>query len=192
MTEQWRPVAEPRLCDHYSISDQGRLRRDTPTLAWRPGKILKPHVIQTGYHQYPLTLDGVEYRRLAHRLVAAAFIGPCLPGHQCNHKDGNKINNAPGNLEWVTPSANVRHAMTVLGHDPTASARLHSPRGDQHYNCKLSADDLTEIGVMRAAGFQLQAIADEFKISRVHVSRVLAGTARRPAPTPTAGATASQ
>lgn len=52
-----------------------------------------------------------------HRLVCYAF-NP-LPGKPCfqdydilqvNHKDGNTLNNKAENLEWVTPSENLKHA----------------------------------------------------------------------------------
>lgn len=49
-----------------------------------------------------------------HRLVALAFHE--LPAdadkvrYEPNHKDGNKLNNCPDNLEWMTRSQNVLHA----------------------------------------------------------------------------------
>lgn len=36
-----------------------------------------------------------------------AFVGlPLAPDHQVNHKDFNKSNNVPDNLEWVTQAEN--------------------------------------------------------------------------------------
>ncbi|CAK9112041.1 unnamed protein product [Durusdinium trenchii] len=46
---------------------------------------------------------------LSHRLVAFEFHGPPpSTTAQVNHKDGNRSNNLKDNLEWVTPSQNVR------------------------------------------------------------------------------------
>ena len=49
-----------------------------------------------------------------HRLVALAFHGlPPEDGllYEPNHKDGNKHNNLPSNLEWMTRSQNCIHAL---------------------------------------------------------------------------------
>lgn len=46
-----------------------------------------------------------------HKLVCLAFHGVPKPGfNYVNHKDGNKLNNAPANLEWVSPSENIYHS----------------------------------------------------------------------------------
>nr|WRK65303.1 HNH endonuclease [Marseillevirus futianmevirus] len=56
-----------------------------------------------GYHQYNA--------EKVHRIVATAFLPPPLPSQTIiNHIDGVKSNNKASNLEWVTPSRNIRHA----------------------------------------------------------------------------------
>lgn len=47
-----------------------------------------------------------------HRLKCLAFKGPVVgyANMMVNHKDGNKLNNEPDNLEWVTAQQNAQHA----------------------------------------------------------------------------------
>ena len=46
-----------------------------------------------------------------HVLVCLAFHGlPPGPNYEANHKDGDKLNPVPSNLEWMTRSENVIHA----------------------------------------------------------------------------------
>jgi hypothetical protein len=44
-----------------------------------------------------------------HRLVTAAFIGPCPADMEVNHIDGDKSNNHTSNLEFCTASENLKH-----------------------------------------------------------------------------------
>lgn len=70
--------------------------------------ILKPRLTKKGYHRVHL---GAGIDRYVHRLVAAAFLPN--PGNraQINHMDCDKSNNHAKNLEWVTPSENMKHAI---------------------------------------------------------------------------------
>jgi hypothetical protein len=43
-----------------------------------------------------------------HSLVAAAFLGPRPEGLHINHKDGNRENPKPSNLEYITQKENIR------------------------------------------------------------------------------------
>ena len=60
------------------------------------------------YYRIELKNKGKKY--LVHRLVALTFIENNDPNKiEVNHKDLNGLNNHVDNLEWVTPSENVKH-----------------------------------------------------------------------------------
>lgn len=77
-------------------------------------RYLKGSVLKNGYLSYMLTLsNGIKKRLYAHRLVAEYFIpNNDINKIQVNHIDGNKLNNNIENLEWVTPSENIQHAVS--------------------------------------------------------------------------------
>ena len=108
--EEWRPVVGHE--GWYEVSDHGRVRRVRPATATRIGYILNPYVWH-GYRYVRLQQDGVKYVCRVHRLVLAAFCGPCPPQHEANHKNGNKADNRPDNLEWITRSENMIHAWAI-------------------------------------------------------------------------------
>jgi hypothetical protein len=57
--------------------------------------------------------DGKNLYFRKHRLVAWAFLG--YSEMQVNHKDGNKLNNAIANLEYVSPMENQSHRRKAKG-----------------------------------------------------------------------------
>ena len=68
-----------------------------------------------GYKTINLCKDGHQKCCFVHRLVALTFLGePSSPDLVVNHKDGNKLNNIPENLEWVTQIENMHHYWTNL------------------------------------------------------------------------------
>lgn len=51
-----------------------------------------------------------------HVLVTLTFHGPKpTPKHEVNHKNKDRADNLPGNLEWVTKRQNTEHRWTVEG-----------------------------------------------------------------------------
>ncbi len=82
------------------------------------GKPLKHSLNHNGYCIVNFYINHKRYGFAIHTLVAKQFINNDDPLKcQVNHIDGNKKNNKVTNLEWVTPSENVRHSIEILGND---------------------------------------------------------------------------
>jgi hypothetical protein len=81
------------------------LTEDYKIWSHHSGRILKGCTIRTGYIQF--RLNGVDTS--LHQIVARHFHGPCPDGHEVNHKDADKSNNTPENLEYVTHAENMAH-----------------------------------------------------------------------------------
>ena len=99
--ERWALV--PGTNGAYSVSTFGRVYSN------RFSRFLKLSPDGRGY--YSVRIFGTKY--MAHRVVAWAFLGltPLKCSVEINHKDGNKTNNCLDNLEIVTHSENMIHAL---------------------------------------------------------------------------------
>lgn len=135
MGERWRPV---RGAPGYEVSDQGAVRRLVLDEALDQVVVYAVATWPNAKHYVQVELeiaDGEPALRAVHRLVLDAFVGPAPPGHQANHRDGNKGNNRLTNLEWVTARENTRHARAT-GLVKSKPRQSHCHRGhlkDQRY-----------------------------------------------------------
>lgn len=98
-SEIWRECKE---FPSYEVSSEGKIRSKSHK------KNLKPWP-SNGYMYVSISLKKTRITKLVHRLVAKEFVDG---NHslEVNHKDGNKSNNHPSNLEWVTVRENKLHA----------------------------------------------------------------------------------
>jgi len=131
--EEWRPI--PGWAGLYEASTYGRIRRLNRDPKVRPFKILKLQRQWHGYQLVGMSKDNVSKTFAVHVIVAAAFIGPRPDGLEINHIDGDKTNNRPGNLEYVTRRENLAHADT----------RGLTRRGILNGKAKLTEDDVRAI-----------------------------------------------
>lgn len=109
MSMEWRDV--PGYEGLYEVSDEGDVRSVRRSGA--SGGFMSPHN-NKGYLRVGLRKNGEAQKKFfVHRLVAEAFLPPVPGKHFVNHKDGDKRNNKPDNLEWCTTSENQKHAYQI-------------------------------------------------------------------------------
>lgn len=94
----------------------------------KSGRPMKPRVNNAGYDVVSLRIDGITIQKLAHRVIAAKWLIKPVDCDVINHKDGDKLNNHPDNLEWVTQSANLLHAHNAVAYASSNSNITHAKR----------------------------------------------------------------
>lgn len=126
--ELWSPV--PGWEGFYEVSTYGRVKSlQRCSTAGRGvgvyrGTLLKQSRTAAGYPSVSLSRPGGGKQAYVHRLVAAAFLGPCPDGKEVCHGDGNPRNNAIWNLRYDTRLGNAKdretHGTNVGGSLPGA------------------------------------------------------------------------
>lgn len=91
---------------NYVITPDGRI------YSKRVCRFMIPKDTESGYLSVGLS-NGTKTDFGIHRLVALAYIPNPENKPYVNHKDGVKTNNDVSNLEWVTPSENMLHAVST-------------------------------------------------------------------------------
>lgn len=171
MTETWKSVVGWET--HYEVSDAGRVRRIG-------GQVMVGGLGSKGYRIVTLCRDGSGKTFNVHSLVAGAFIGTRPDGLQINHKDGNPLNNAADNLEYVTAAQNSAHAVEHgLRPEGDRHWTRRKPdavrRGEANGNARLTPEKVVLAREMRAAGAPLALIGKCIGVSDVCVSNILRG-----------------
>jgi hypothetical protein len=105
MTEIWKDIKGYEGL--YQVSNLGRIK------SFHKGKagIILSVKNSKGWHlSFGASNNGVCKTLRIHQIVAEHFLEKTNGKTEVNHKDLNRQNNYVKNLEWVTPSENMKHA----------------------------------------------------------------------------------
>lgn len=104
----------------YFISSEGNLKRND--------SLIKSRYDRYGYKIATLWINGKQFTRKIHRLVAIAFIENPDNLETVNHINGIKDDNRVNNLEWLSVADNHRHGFYTglhsIGETRTAGKKV--------------------------------------------------------------------
>lgn len=128
-------------------------------------KILNQANHSRGYSIVCLRGNGKAMYRYVHRLILETFVGPCPPGMECCHGDGNRKNNSIENLRWDTRKGNsgdkLKHGTDEFG--------------EKNPFAKLTEREAIAIIQEHAAGINRRIIAKKYGVCKDHVSAIVSG-----------------
>lgn len=173
-----KPISElPPECrliegfPHYCVSRSGivyscRTRRGRFT-QWKPMTQNMNREDNRGRFTVGLrnTTRANAYRWQVHILVLNAFVGPCPPGMEACHNDGNPKNNNASNLRWDTHKNNLK--------DRIKHGTMNI--GEKHGLSKLTWAKVAEIRAAYNAGTLRTDLARKFKVSYPTIRMVCLG-----------------
>ena len=146
----------------YSIDEDGRVWSHTTNKFISVVKN-KRH---NGYVEVTLWKNNKRKTFRLHRLVAIAFIPNPNNLPEVNHKNGDKSDNRVSNLEWVSPSENVKHAYSTGLKEPMSC--------DKNGMHKLKWGEVTRIRELYKTGeFGYGRLAKMFNVSKSNISFIV-------------------
>lgn len=126
--EIWKDTVE--FPDRFEVSNLGNIRN-------KKTKVLKKQVnsgSSKGYKAIIVSVNNKSTNHSVHRMVAKAFIPNPEGKPQVNHKNSIRDDNRVENLEWVTVSENIQHAMKYGNMTHAASKGVKRPNAHSKYH----------------------------------------------------------
>jgi hypothetical protein len=163
MQEEWKDVVGYE--EYFMVSTLGRV------FSKRTNKVLKQNLRKDRRVTVATRIGGrsgkVKCFKI-HRLVAEAFIPNPDTKSTVNHKDGDPSNNCVSNLEWMTHSENVRHAVDT-GLNGTKT-------GFDHSSTKLTRSQVEDIRLVykpKHREFGYRALSRKYGVTHTTIKRAL-------------------
>ncbi len=119
MDEVWKPISN---FDSYEVSNLGRVRSWRNTTCGPTMRKLDESV--NGYRKVLFSIGGKRTHKYVHVLVLEAFVGPCPPGLEAAHRNGDRSDNRLENLRWVTHEENCADKIEHGTHQARANHNM--------------------------------------------------------------------
>jgi hypothetical protein len=156
--EIWKDI--PEYEGLYWASNCGNIKSRRRERA--KGGILKPS--KTGPRKNYLVVCLYKNKKpkqyKVHKLILETFVGPCPPGMECRHLDGNPLNNRLENLKWGTSQENSddikRHGRSTVN----KTIRM----GINHPASKFFDNDVRKIKKLYLKGWTLKELSIKFEV----------------------------
>lgn len=166
---EWNPVPE---LDNVEISRAGGVRCFWNIAYTHQGSVKVPtetprtvnqHLGSTGYFYVAITTAPKVHRHYyVHRMVLAAFVGPCPENHEGCHRNGNRTDNRAENLYWGTRKDNC----------------LDTSRHGRNRKSKLTPDQVGELVRLFDSGVKQVELAKRFEMNDANISTLLKNRGR--------------
>jgi len=170
-TEIWKDI---KGFPGYQISNFGKVKSldrcvnsSDNKVHFYKERILKPGNTGNVYLKVDLSISGQSISKTIHLLVIHHF-GPPKPSpkHECNHKDGIKINNWWTNLEWMTSKENTNHAFSI--------GLINDRTGENNGFCKLTKKEVKKIRKLYATKRYSQSeLGKMFNVTQANISAII-------------------
>lgn len=155
---------------YYQVSSMGRVRGiDRLNVKGKPleGRVLKP-AISMNYKCVALMKNRNHKTHKVHSLVCEAFLGKRDKGIECNHINGDKLDNRVENLEYCTRTENILHARKVL-----ERKMISGCIGEKHGCSKLRNEDIINIRLLYSEGVLQIELARMFNVRQTSISNIV-------------------
>lgn len=154
----------------YMVTDRGEVFRRS---------LVKPSTGNGGgYAVISLSQTGRKISRTVHKIVLEAFVGKAPPNCVAHHLDGNRLNNALDNLQWITRSEHGRiHPRSKGGRVNHHDIAYGNPpwHGERVWNSKLTTEKVRQIRLLWASmspNYTLYQLAKIFDVAISTISKV--------------------
>lgn len=134
-------------------------------------KFIKGTITKTNYRQYMIERKSL----LGHRLVAECLLGRTLDRTEIvNHKNLDRSDNRPENLEIGTQGDNIHHFWRNFGIVESVDVEMERPwkAGENHHNAKLSLEQVCEMIELMFKGYTNKQLSEMYDVHNRYISLI--------------------
>lgn len=152
---------------YLGVTSQG----DVINIATRD--LLTPKLSSSGYLYITIRYKQYVYKYYIHHLVAKVYLPTPTTNsaYVINHIDGNKLNNDVSNLEYITQSQNVHHA--IKNNLRYYYGYHHTPKQDISYQ-RITLQQATTIREeYKTTNITIKQLARRYHVSKATIRKIL-------------------